>query len=118
LTAIQDHRAPDQCLSVLLSRFPPRISRSGPYNLLFPSKGVTCVCTHDVTQTIVTHNRRRKVSNAKWWALPCVRRAFVSWAHVELPRKDNTFVGAVLLTGSLYVYRYVSLYASRGVRCW
>jgi len=37
--------------------------------------------------------RRGKVGNAKWWALPCVRRA-CSWAHAGLLRKDNTFVGA------------------------
>jgi len=43
-----------------------------------------------------------------------VRRGFISWAHVKLPKKDNTFVGAVFLTESLYAYQYMSLYASRG----
>jgi len=32
---------------------------------------------------------------------------------VKLPRKDNTFVGAVFLTESLYAYQCMSLYASR-----
>jgi len=42
--------------------------------------------------------------------------AFISWAHVELPRKDNTFVGALysLQLESLYAYQCTSLYASRG----
>jgi len=40
---------------------------------------------------------------------------------VELPRKDNTVVGAVLLTESmsLYSYQYMSLYAYNPVvRYW
>jgi len=43
-----------------------------------------------------------------------VRRAFISWAHVKLSRKDNTFVGTVFLTELLYAYQCMSLYASRG----
>jgi len=39
--------------------------------------------------------------------------SFPPWAHVELPRKDNTFVGAALLTESLCAYQRVSLCAPR-----